>query len=242
MFTMTESRQSSDDLGRRSEAGDREAFGELLDRSREQLEAWVRLRLGSRLRTAVDPSDICQETMLRALRSAGGFQWQGERALSNWLARIAENVVQEQVRRSAKEGLATLGVDPAASAISPSRAARRDERFGRLREALEALDPVSRRVVELSRLERRSLKEIAALVDRSPNAVGLVLMRALREMRRHLGETDSLGLPDRALDIGDSKGETGNPCRPEREAGSGDGAGPGGNIEADEAPAGGAGT
>lgn len=214
---MTESRQSADDLGRRSEAGDREAFGELLDRARGQLEAWIRLRLGARLRAAVEPADICQETMFRALRSAEGFRWQGDRALSNWLARIAEHVVQEHARRSARDGFAALAEEPAAASVSPSRAGQRDERFERLREALEALDPVSRRVVELSRLERRPLKEIAASIGRSPNAVALVLMRALREMRRRLGETESLGLPDRSLAVEGPVGVEGN----DRSAGGG---------------------
>jgi RNA polymerase sigma-70 factor (ECF subfamily) len=199
MTTMTESMESIEDLARRSEGGDREAFGKLLDRARAPLEAWILLRLGARLRAVVEPEDIYQETMLRALRSVEGFRWHGERAFSNWLARIAENVVQEYVRRSARQGQAILGEEQVDPSVSPSRAGRRDERFQRMRQALDALDPVSRRVVELSRLEGRPLKEIAALVGRSPNAVALVLMRALREMRKHIGDTESLGLPDRTL-------------------------------------------
>jgi RNA polymerase sigma-70 factor, ECF subfamily len=207
MATMTEPVESTEELARRSEGGDREAFGKLLDRARGSLEVWIRLRLGARLRAAVEPGDIYQETMLRALRSAEGFRWRGERAFSNWLARIAENVVQEHARRSARQGQTAPGDEPMDPSVSPSRAGRRDERFQRLERALEALDPVSRRVVELSRLEGRPLKEIAARVGRSPNAVALVLMRALREMRKHIGDTESLGLPDHAL--GQEKAEGG---------------------------------
>ena len=221
---MTDPTQSLEDLARRSEAGDRGAFGELLDRARGQLEAWIRLRLGARLRAAVEPADVYQETMLRAVRSAEGFRWQGERAFANWLARIAENVVQEQVRRSGRHGHAALAEEPQAPSVSPSRAQRRDERFDRLRRALAALDPVSRRVVELSRLEGRPLGEIAAAVGRSPNAVALVLLRALRELRKRIGDTDSLGLPDRALGDEGTGGERsdGGPAeRPTREPGEG---------------------
>ena len=175
------------------------AFEALLEHFQGSLETWIRLRLGDRLRTAVEPADIFQETMLRALRAASGFQWQGETAFANWLARIAENVIREQVRGVAKHGHAVLDDEPADGAVSPSRVARRGERFERLQRALDALDPISRRVVELSRLEGRSLKEIAELVGRSPNAVALVVMRALRKLREHLGDTESLGLPDRAL-------------------------------------------
>ena len=199
MDVMAEHTESLETLARRAEAGERAAIEELLERFRGPLQTWIRLRLGEHLRAHVELDDVFQETVLRALRSMGGFQWRGERAFSNWLARIAENAIREQARGLARDQAAPLSDELPGEIVSPSRAQRRGERFERLRAALEGLDPVSRRVVELSRLEGRSLKDIAALVDRSPNAVALVLMRAQRRLRERLGDTESLGLPDRAL-------------------------------------------
>lgn len=199
MVIMSGETDHLDGLARRAESGDRGAFDEILQACQGQLETWIKLRLGERLRRSVEPADIFQETMLRALRSAESFRWRGQRALANWLARIAENAIQEQVRRARRQAHAAIEEGPAETPVSPSHEQRRGERFERLQRALDALDPVSRRVVELSRLEGRSLADIAALVDRSPNAVALVLMRAMRKMRVHLGDTESLGLPDQSL-------------------------------------------
>jgi RNA polymerase sigma-70 factor (ECF subfamily) len=205
MEVMAEIEETLQELARRAGTGDRAAFEKLLEHFQGQLQTWIRLRLGDRLRATTDPGDIFQETLLRALRSAERFKWQGERSFANWLARIAENTIQEQVRRAAREGHSLLQDDPVGDDVSPSRSQRRRERFERLQDALDTLDPVSRQVVELSRLDGRSLKDIAALVDRSPNAVALVLMRAQQKLRRRLGDTESLGLPDQALSRGEAQ-------------------------------------
>jgi RNA polymerase sigma-70 factor (ECF subfamily) len=201
---MTPPSDSLEALARRAESGDRAAFAALLERFHGQVESWIRLRLGAAARAVVEPEDVFQETMLRALEGASEFRWGGEKACANWLARIAQNVIQEHLRRATRHRLEPLASDPTDSTASPSKAERRGERFRRLEASLDSLDPVSRQVVTLSRLEGRSLQEIAARVGRSPNAVALVLMRALRKLRAHMGDTESLGLPDQTLrDEGD---------------------------------------
>jgi RNA polymerase sigma-70 factor (ECF subfamily) len=55
-------------LLQRVQAGDHEAFQELLARHRPYLQQLVELRLDPRLRARVDPSDVVQETHLEAFR------------------------------------------------------------------------------------------------------------------------------------------------------------------------------
>ena len=54
-------------------------------------------------------------------------------------------------------------------------------------------------MIELARLDGLPIQEIARRMDRSPNAVSQLLARALKQLRSSFGDTESLGLPDRAL-------------------------------------------
>ena len=49
----------------------------------------------------------------------------------------------------------------------------------------------------LARIDGLSIEEVARRMNRSPNAVSHILLRALRKLRESLGDTESLHLPDR---------------------------------------------
>ena len=82
---------------------------------------------------------------------------------------------------------------------SPSTAARREERFERLKNALERLSPEHGKVILLARVERIPGREIAVRMHRSPQAVAKLLSRALLKLKEEFGDTESLHLPDRTL-------------------------------------------
>ncbi len=82
---------------------------------------------------------------------------------------------------------------------SPSRDLRRGERFDRLEQAIERLSADHREVVLLTRIEGLALAAVARRMGRSEEATKKLLWRALRELRRHFGDTESLSLPDRSL-------------------------------------------
>lgn len=179
--------------------GDRGAFGELAGLCRSYLESVIRRRFGAKPRGTSSMDDVLQETYLRAWASLSKFDPRGQEAFLRWLAGIAVRVVLEAGRR---DGELHFDVDPPAQDPSPSKALQREERFTRLQEALEGLSPDHRRVLQLVRLEGLSMAEAAKRMNRSPNAVSKLLVRALREVRRKFGETDSLALPPRRLEDG----------------------------------------
>ena len=78
--------------------------------------------------------------------------------------------------------------------MSPSRSLRRRERLDRLQAALDALSPDHRQVIVLARLKGLRMTEIAERMERSPNAVALLLARALAKLRESFGDTESLPL------------------------------------------------
>ena len=94
---------------------------------------------------------------------------------------------------------AVLDRDVSHKGPSASNAAVRNERFDRLEKALEQLSDEHRRVILLSRIDGLSMKEIAARMERSPDAVMKLLRRALKKLKETFGDTESLSLPARAL-------------------------------------------
>src|SRR5713226_10669411 len=89
------------DLISRARAGDRDAFGELTEPHRRELQVHCYRMLGS----FQDAEDALQDTLLTAWRGLGGFE--GRASLRTWLYRIAThrclNALRSASRRPAKE-------------------------------------------------------------------------------------------------------------------------------------------
>ncbi|MBI4587191.1 MAG: sigma-70 family RNA polymerase sigma factor [Planctomycetes bacterium] len=206
--------EATRDLVFKAQGGDREAFSRLAERYQQKLECLVHLRLGSRLRQQSDVEDVTQECFLKAFLSIGQFVWQGEGSFFHWLGKIAENVINDLARKQLK-ARKRGGVEPAIGAegspagkdpsqpldglvspeVSPSRALRRQERLDRLEKVLDQLSPERREVVVLALVHELPSKEIAARMGRSPEAVSMLLLRSLRQLKDLFGHTDSFHLP-----------------------------------------------
>ena len=192
-----ETREKS--LVERAQRGDRAAFDELERAYRPRLRKLVEARLGGRLRETLEVDDILQEALLRAFRSIHGFQWRKEDAFFSWKAQIVENVIRDQAQKRGRGEFLELEHDVPGSQPSPGRRLRREERFDRLDDALKTLSPDHREVILLARIERLRIEEIAARMNRSPDAVKQLLVRALRKLKESFGDTESLHLPPRRL-------------------------------------------
>jgi RNA polymerase sigma-70 factor (ECF subfamily) len=196
---------STADLIRRAQKGDRQAFEALVERFRSRLETQVRSRMSAGVRAKLEPEDVLNETLARAFESMARSTWTGEEAFYRWLAGIAEHLIRNAAR---KRGWRPLEVarDPAAPGPTPSSGLRREERFERLQKALDGLSPDHKRALVLARLEGLPVKEIAARMERSTGAVKKLLARALAELKRRFGDTESFHLPDRALETEEDAG------------------------------------
>jgi RNA polymerase sigma-70 factor (ECF subfamily) len=182
-----------------AQAGSREAFDALARRLGSRIEGLVLSRLGKDLRRRVDPEDVKQEALLRAFQDIGRFSWEGEESFLHWIGAIVENVILKAHERLRYRRAMPLDQDPFTDQVSPSKALRREERFERLRAALERLSPDHREVIVLARIEKLPGREIAKRMGRSEQAVAQLLSRALRNLREGFGDTASFTLPDRSL-------------------------------------------
>ena len=89
---------SSDwDLVQRAQAGDRDAFRELVERYQRRIAA---LALGM-LRSREDALDIVQETFTKAYQNLDRFK--GDSAFYTWVYRIAHNLCIDHQRRAGKQ-------------------------------------------------------------------------------------------------------------------------------------------
>ena len=203
----------------KAQEGDHDAFSGLVEKYRSSLECWIHLRLGPRLRGKIEIQDIVQETFLKAYVSLPTFRWCTDGSFFHWLSAIAEHVIQDFARKlstkkrgSAREVALTSDMEPRSFPagklgkllerlnLSPSTVLRHNERFERLEKALNALKPDRREVVVLAILREVPIKEIAVRMGRKPDAVSMLLLRALGQLRVLFGMTESLHRPDRLLE------------------------------------------
>jgi RNA polymerase sigma-70 factor (ECF subfamily) len=172
-----------------------------LERHREYLHLLARLYLNPRLQSKLDPSDVVQETLLKASEKQRQFEGRAEAELTAWLRQILVNTVADALRRfggpmrdvTLERGLAESSsrletlLGPASS--SPSAQAMRHEQLASLAKALAQLPDDQRTAVELHHLQGWSVARIAEQGGRSQAAVAGLLRRGLKKLRELLRET-----------------------------------------------------
>ncbi len=193
-------------LFERARSGDNDALAELVNPLRPRLLALIHVRMPRSARHEVDPEDILQETIVRAIEALPRFDWNGEQRFGSWLARIATNLARSAQRdarcdrRVGEPGETSPDLAHASTdGPQPLRALRREERFRRLERALDEIPEHYREVIVLARLEGLGIAEIGDRIGKSPNATSMLLLRALKSLREAFGETESLRLPDWSL-------------------------------------------
>jgi RNA polymerase sigma-70 factor (ECF subfamily) len=182
--------------------GNAQALDALYRRCVERVHTIVRLRLGRELRSKLDSWDIVQTVLLASLRDLPQFEYKTEGDFLNWLSKIVENrirdkidyyhaarrdVAREQPLDAASLDSSTSGGSPALPdkhASTPSQNVRAREEMDRLEKALDALSPEHREVVILARYEGLSYQEIGEQLGKSPEAVRMLLARALSNLSR----------------------------------------------------------
>jgi RNA polymerase sigma-70 factor (ECF subfamily) len=193
---------SPDALLESARAGDVAALGRLLELYRNYLRVIARSLLGATPQAYADPSDLIQETFLKAAREFRRFAGETEPELVAWLRKTLVRTLADQLRhrratrrddrrqqslealleQSASDIQETL----AATHSSPSAAAARRERGVLLADAIAKLPEDYQEVVLLRNLEHVPFDIIAARLGRSPGAVRMIWTRAMVSLRRLL--------------------------------------------------------
>jgi RNA polymerase sigma-70 factor (ECF subfamily) len=173
-----------------------------LERYRDYLVLLARLRLDPGLRGRVDPSDIVQETLLKAHRKRDQFRGRTEAEQLAWLRtmlmnQLADAARQLRPRRGVRECSLEESLERASERLesvlaaegdSPGRSAIRQERLLLLAEALSCLPEDQRTAVELKYIRDLPISQIGPIMGKSPPAVASLLYRGLKKLRERLIE------------------------------------------------------
>jgi RNA polymerase sigma-70 factor (ECF subfamily) len=176
--------------------------GVALEHFRGYLRLLARLHLDPRLQGKLDPSDVVQQTLLRAHQARDQFRGRTRGEQAAWLRQILANTLANAVRdlarakrdvaleRSLEAALADsssrLEAWLVADQSSPSQRAERNEQLLGLADALAALPDVQREVLVLRHCQGWALADIAAHLGRSRASVASLLRRGLKQLREHL--------------------------------------------------------
>jgi RNA polymerase sigma-70 factor (ECF subfamily) len=176
-----------------------------LESFRDYLRLLARLQLPPVLRSRIDPSDVVQETLLRAHQKVDQFRGHTDGELAAWLRRILLNHLTESLRKlgpaarmrpseqslekSLEESSARLEGWLASDHSSPSERAIRHEEVLHLSQALSQLPENQRTALELKHLQSWSVEAIGREMGLSKAAVGGLLRRGMKKLRELMEET-----------------------------------------------------
>ena len=149
-------------------------FGDLYEENFARVYAFIARRVHNRQET----QDITSQVFARALANLQQFEWQGK-PFAAWLYRLAANAISDHYRAKSRElSWQQPEITPDEIEIAENRAM--------LSRCLERLPDEQRRVVILRFFEEKSIRDIAAQLDKSEGAIKQLQFRALQKLRAEL--------------------------------------------------------
>ena len=188
--------QKTQQLVALAKAGDDDALNRLCRVYGERIRRIVRLRMGREIRVKLDSIDLVQDALLNALRGLGDFTYENEGDFLRWLSRIAQNTLghhveklyadKRDIRREVRldesgptAGGRLAGTPGLVKVTTPSVIMTKKEELDKLEIAIDELKPEHKEVIVLAKIEELSYKEIGKRLDKSTDAVGMLLSRAM---------------------------------------------------------------
>lgn len=189
-----------DDLERILQSGEAPGIWTELDRHRDRLRRMVALRMDSRLKARLDASDVVQEALLEAYRRLPEYLDRRDLPFAVWIRFVTLQKTKQlhrfhlgtQRRAADREAqplaasTALLADHLAASGLSASEAARKNESLNEMREALDRLSETDREILALRHYEQLGNREIADILDLEPATASQRYLRAIQRLKSEL--------------------------------------------------------
>lgn len=175
--------------------GDHDALNAIFDELRAYFRRQAEQRLDAQLRVKTSPSDLVQETFVRAYEGIASFQGKTRGELIAWVHGILRHrllTAQRQFRGSSKRDLSrerknsgrNVGITGcmAPSQSSPSRRAIAKEDADRLAAELQQLPERQEQVIRLRNELHLSFDEVAQVMDCTAAAAQKLWTRAVKQL------------------------------------------------------------
>ena len=178
------------------------ANGLNLERFRKYLHFLAQLHLEPQVQQRIDPSDVVQETLIKAYKSIDRFRGDSDKELAAWIRRILANTLADAIRQvhrgkrdialerslqaAVDESSARVEACLAADQSTPSEQVMREERLLQLAEAIADLPEDQRIALELHHLRGCNLADVAKQMKRSTPSVAGLIRRGLITLRKRL--------------------------------------------------------
>jgi RNA polymerase sigma-70 factor (ECF subfamily) len=166
-------------------AGDRDAFGQLVERYQDRLFNTLLRIAGSH----EDAADAVQDAFVQAYVKLDSFR--GAAQFYTWLYRIAMNVVLSRRRRrrpeaSVEAAKERVGDEPVDAASGPDEKLLSRERAQQVQSALDDLGTDHRKILVLREIEGCSYEAIAEILELPVGTVRSRLFRARLQLKEKL--------------------------------------------------------
>ena len=178
--TLAQSDVSELDLVKRCQAGDTEAFDELVTRYRTRIFGMIY----NMVHSEQDAWDLAQDSFVKAWKSIKRFR--GHSSFYTWIYRIVMNVTIDWLRKKQVKGGSEFDdaihlkeIDPASKTLPkadalPYEKMEQSEIRGRIDNAIAQLSPEHRAVILMKEIEEMQYHEIAEMLGCS---IGTVMSR-----------------------------------------------------------------
>ena len=184
------------------QAGDDDAWNQLLDRHRKSLHRMIQLRLDRRIRQRVDVSDVLQDVLIEANRRIDRYLDNPIMDFHLWIRQIAKDRIIDAHRRHRvtkrrsvdreqapvvcgriDHSTINLAAQLPDSDITPAAQAIRHEMALQTEAALELLPEIDKNIILMRHHEQLSNGEAAVALDVSEAAASMRYLRALKKLR-----------------------------------------------------------
>ncbi len=191
----------------RAGAGDAAALGELMERHRPELRAYIDLRIDDRLRGRVEASDVVQEAQAEAVRRMDDYLARRPMPFRLWLRKTAYerllNLRRDHLTRQKRSVRREVALPDQSSLLlarpllargpSPSQEAAARELEIRVSQAVAGLDEQDREVLLMRHGEAMPFDEIACVLGIEAAAARKRFGRALVRLQQALAALGILG-------------------------------------------------
>ncbi len=182
-----------------AQGGDNSALDQLCRVYGERVHRIVRFRMGSELRSKLESMDLVQDAFVAAVKDLGNFEYRDEGDFLRWMSKIAENRILDNLKRlhaDKRDIRREVPIDHRVPmtgdnrprmpepirTTTPSVIISVSEELDKLENAMNLLKPEYREVIVLNQIEGFSLKKIGDRLGKSPDAVRMLVARAMASL------------------------------------------------------------